>query len=73
VATGFRVYLRRLTPVLTKTLVETIEKHGDQQMAEAFLKSGNGRLAAAARAWAKENGYDIVSFPIYGTGRRRRR
>ena len=72
VSTGFKVYLRRLTPSLTSTLIQALEEHGDQQMAESFLKTGNGRLAAAARAWAKENGYDIVSFPTYPTRRRRR-
>ncbi|MGQ0761796.1 MAG: HEAT repeat domain-containing protein [Acidobacteriota bacterium] len=73
VSTGFKVYLRRPTPALTRTLIEALEQHGNQFMAEAFLKSGNARLASAARVWAKENGYDIVSFPVYSPGRRRRR
>jgi|GEM_PF-2366057 len=72
VAGGYPAYLRRLTPALTTTLLDALEEFGGQEMAEAFLRSGNRRLAAEARSWAKENGYVIFSVPNYGTGRRRR-
>ncbi|HEY6046284.1 MAG TPA: HEAT repeat domain-containing protein [Pyrinomonadaceae bacterium] len=73
VAGAYKTYLRRLTPALVNTLVDALQEFGDQEMIEAFLNSGNRRLASEARVWAKDNNYEIFSIPTYGTGRRKRR
>jgi HEAT repeat protein len=73
VAGGYKVFLRRLTPTLIETLLDALAEFGDEEMIQAFVNSGNRRLASEARSWAKENGYEIFSIPTYGTGRRKRR
>jgi HEAT repeat protein len=50
-------------PLLERPLIESLNSgFGDREMAEAFLNCGNPKLAAAARAWAKDHGYEITSF-----------
>jgi HEAT repeat protein len=73
VAGGYKTFLRRLTPALTEVLLDALYEAGNEEMAQDFINSGNRKLASEARAWAKENGYEIFSIPTYGTGRRKSR
>ena len=50
-----------------ETLIRALKLHGDEHTAGIFLNSGNDRLAAAGRQWAKDHGYMIQSLPRFGS------
>lgn len=44
-------------------LIDALWRHGDSNMALAFVNSGNGTLEAEGRKWASHHGYMIVPMP----------
>jgi len=47
-------------------LIEALNIYGFSMMAEDFINSGNEKLEAAAREWAKKNDYIIYEMPGFG-------
>ena len=47
-----------------KLLVEALEKHETQKMAENYLNSDNSTFESAARDWLESQNYIIYSLPI---------
>jgi hypothetical protein len=41
-------------------LIQALDGFGDKAMADDFLNAGSDRLAAAARTWAMQRGYQII-------------
>jgi len=66
VARAHLYYIRLGEPGTEKVLIKALEAHGWRRMAENFLTSGNEVLQEAARNWAEDHGYRILSRP--GTG-----
>jgi len=48
-------------------LVAVLFEYGDKSMAEDYLNSGSGTLAAGGERWANSHGYDVMSG--YGSNR----
>ena len=44
------------------TLIEALEKYGDDRMALRFIVCGNNKLESAGREWAKTHGYVLEEF-----------
>ena len=49
-------------------LIDLLERYGDREMADDYLHCRNGRLQAAAEAWAKEHGYSVAYYPSTSSG-----
>lgn len=49
-------------------LIDALNAHGDKEMAQDYLNSGNTQLDRAARSWAEEHGYDIGQTWTFGSG-----
>jgi HEAT repeat protein len=49
-------------PETEAPLLKAFDRSANKGMAEQFLNSGNAALGGAAKAWAKANGYDIMTF-----------
>ncbi len=54
-------------PKVVDDLVQALDDHGDKDMAETFLNSGNDKLEQAARDWASSNGYQTITLPADST------
>ena len=55
--------IRRIgEPGSEDTLIEALRSRGDSDTATVFLRSRNSGLELAARQWASEHGYKIVSY-----------
>ena len=50
-------------PATEEPLIDALWQHDSKAMALDFLNCGNSHLAAEGRAWAKENGYTVISLP----------
>jgi HEAT repeat protein len=50
-------------PKIVDDLVQILDDHGDQELAETYLNCGNDKLAQAAHDWASQNGYTITTIP----------
>lgn len=44
-------------------LIAALGQYGDKEMAQYYLNSGNAQLAAAAKAWARKHGFNIMNLP----------
>ena len=44
-------------------LIEALNRHGTEEIAEWYLNSGQPDLEKAARRWAETRGYTIVTMP----------
>lgn len=73
IAGAYEFFVKRNTPAIIPALIDALNEYGDASITEAFLSSGNSKLAVAPRAWAEENGYEIVANPTSGRSKRRRR
>ncbi len=60
-------YIARGEPGTEDALVAALQEHGTQGMALDYLRSENEVLEQAARAWASEHGYAVVSLPGIGS------
>lgn len=49
---------------IERSLTRVLRAHGDVELAQMLLNSGNRQLAATARRWAEDNGYSVM--PILG-------
>jgi HEAT repeat protein len=54
-------------PKVVDDLVQALDDHGDQEMAETYLNCSNDRLEQAARDWASRNGYQTIAIPTGST------
>jgi HEAT repeat protein len=54
-------------PKVVDDLVQALDDHGDKDMAETFLNSGNDKLQQAAHDWASSNGYQTITLPADST------
>jgi HEAT repeat protein len=54
-------------PKVVDDLVQALDDHGDKDMAETFLNSGNEKLEQAAHDWASSNGYQTITLPADST------
>lgn len=63
VATHYPLYIRLGRAGSEPTLVEALNRHGDQAMALDYLNAGNEKLEQGARAWARSNGYAVIKQP----------
>lgn len=52
---------------IENALIHALNDCGTQSLANKYLKSGNKRLGSAARDWAEENGYTVISVPSGGS------
>lgn len=67
VASAYPFYIRKGIPGSEPVLIEALNAHGSQWMAQMYLNSGNGQLEAAANTWASNNGFWISTSYAYGT------
>jgi len=59
VASAMPFYLRQGEAGSESILIDALNAHGGQSMAELFLNCGNPKLHDAAQAWAKRYGFEI--------------
>ncbi|MFO8035732.1 MAG: HEAT repeat domain-containing protein [Anaerolineales bacterium] len=52
---------------IENALIHALNDCGTQALASKYLNSGNKRLGSAARDWAEDNGYSVISFPSGGS------
>jgi hypothetical protein len=62
---AYKTFIGVGQPGTENAMIDALNSLGDKDMAESFLRSGNGSLAAAARSWARTNGYEIVESSPY--------
>lgn len=55
-------------PNTIDALVKALNRYGDQGMAVYFLNSGCGGLESAAKDWAKNHGFKIITAQYQGSG-----
>jgi len=69
IAGAYYFFIRRGEEGTEDILIEALNKHGNEYMAEDYLNCGNGQLAKAARTWATDHGYTITQWPIGDNGK----
>ena len=66
---AYDFFIRRGEAGTEDILIEALNKHGNEYMAEDYLNCGNGQLSKAARTWATDHGYTITEWPIGDSGK----
>ena len=66
IANYHKYFIARGDPEVEDALVWALRRFGDKSMATYYLNCGNETLEAAAREWAKANGYTIIPMPSSG-------
>jgi HEAT repeat protein len=63
ICSAYQFFINRRESGSEDPLIEALSKAGHQDMATAFLDSGNSRLEKAGENWASEHGYGIRAAP----------
>jgi HEAT repeat protein len=63
IAGAYQYYIELGRTGSEELLIDALNKYGNKTMASKYLNCGNEKLSDAARSWAKEKGYSIVSIP----------
>jgi len=69
IVAAYRFFIERGEPGSEDALIQALNAHGSGKMARDYLNCGNWALEAAAREWARQHGFKVVSWPSSGQAR----
>jgi len=68
IAGAYGVFIERAEPGSEDVLIQALNAHGSEEMAEAFLNCGNLALGGAAHKWAHKRRYEVETRDSLGWG-----
>ena len=68
IAGAYGVFIERAEPGSEDVLIQALNAHGSEEMAEVYLNCGNLALGGAAHKWAHKRRYEVETRDSLGWG-----